>query len=57
MLVCDCGGGTVDITTYVVFTTKPLQFEELCEGIGMAVDIHHISANDSRWEMRFHIHR
>ncbi|KAF8848716.1 Hsp70 family protein-like protein [Acephala macrosclerotiorum] len=34
VLVCDCGGGTVDITTYVVFTTDPLQFEELCEGIG-----------------------
>jgi hypothetical protein len=35
ILVCDCGGGTVDITTYAVFTTDPLQFEELCEGIGM----------------------
>ncbi|CZR66898.1 related to hsp70 protein [Phialocephala subalpina] len=34
VLVCDCGGGTVDITTYVVFTTTPLQFEELCAKCG-----------------------
>uniref|UniRef100_A0A093VJ31 Heat shock 70 kDa protein 12B n=1 Tax=Talaromyces marneffei PM1 TaxID=1077442 RepID=A0A093VJ31_TALMA len=35
VLVCDCGGGTVDITTYLVTETKPtLAFEELCTGIG-----------------------
>lgn len=37
VLVCDCGGGTVDITTYSIFTTKPLQFEELCVGAGAFV--------------------
>ncbi|RAO68865.1 uncharacterized protein BHQ10_004877 [Talaromyces amestolkiae] len=35
VLVCDCGGGTVDITTYLVTETQPtLAFEELCTGIG-----------------------
>ncbi|KAL3478805.1 hypothetical protein BJX99DRAFT_223928 [Aspergillus californicus] len=35
VLVCDCGGGTVDITTYLVNQVVPgLKFEELCTGIG-----------------------
>ncbi|KAL4863291.1 hypothetical protein BDV12DRAFT_202257 [Aspergillus spectabilis] len=34
VLVCDCGGGTVDITTYLVNETTPLKFEELCAGMG-----------------------
>ncbi|KAE8364462.1 hypothetical protein BDV27DRAFT_128405 [Aspergillus caelatus] len=35
ILVCDCGGGTVDITTYLVNQVFPtLKFEELCTGIG-----------------------
>ncbi|KAL3449873.1 hypothetical protein BJX65DRAFT_305887 [Aspergillus insuetus] len=35
VLVCDCGGGTVDITTYLIQTVHPkLEFEELCTGIG-----------------------
>ncbi|OJJ02097.1 hypothetical protein ASPVEDRAFT_887752 [Aspergillus versicolor CBS 583.65] len=35
VLVCDCGGGTVDITTYLVKQVQPtLKFEELCTGIG-----------------------
>ncbi|GFF52593.1 heat shock 70 kDa protein 12A [Aspergillus udagawae] len=35
VLVCDCGGGTVDITTYLVLDVFPtLKFEELCTGIG-----------------------
>ncbi|KAL3461817.1 hypothetical protein BJX64DRAFT_260157 [Aspergillus heterothallicus] len=35
VLVCDCGGGTVDITTYLVLEASPsLRFEELCTGIG-----------------------
>ncbi|KAF7157792.1 hypothetical protein CNMCM6106_003921 [Aspergillus hiratsukae] len=35
VLVCDCGGGTVDITTYLVLEVFPrLKFEELCTGIG-----------------------
>ncbi|KAL4734478.1 actin-like ATPase domain-containing protein [Aspergillus similis] len=35
VLVCDCGGGTVDITTYLVNQVYPvLKFEELCTGIG-----------------------
>lgn len=35
VLVCDCGGGTVDITTYKISDTRPmLVFEELVEGTG-----------------------
>ncbi|TEY40660.1 hypothetical protein BOTCAL_0429g00050 [Botryotinia calthae] len=35
VLICDCGGGTVDITTYKVTSVAPkLTFEELCIGIG-----------------------
>ncbi|PYI02703.1 actin-like ATPase domain-containing protein [Aspergillus sclerotiicarbonarius CBS 121057] len=35
VLICDCGGGTVDITTYLVNQTEPaLKFEELCTGNG-----------------------
>ncbi|KAL2851693.1 hypothetical protein BJX68DRAFT_265937 [Aspergillus pseudodeflectus] len=35
VLVCDCGGGTVDITTYLIQAVHPkLEFEELCTGIG-----------------------
>jgi molecular chaperone DnaK (HSP70) len=35
ILVCDCGGGTVDITSYRIKQLTPaLQFEEIVEGIG-----------------------
>ncbi|THV49368.1 hypothetical protein BGAL_0198g00060 [Botrytis galanthina] len=35
ILVCDCGGGTVDITTYTVTAITPkLTFDELCIGTG-----------------------
>lgn len=34
-LVCDCGGGTVDINTYKIIDTSPnLEFDELCTGKG-----------------------
>ncbi|KAH8804545.1 Hsp70 family protein-like protein [Xylogone sp. PMI_703] len=35
ILICDCGGGTVDITTYTITQVHPtLTFDELCVGIG-----------------------
>lgn len=35
VLICDCGGGTVDITTYRITATEPaLTFDELVVGIG-----------------------
>ena len=35
MLVCDCGGGTVDITTYNIVDVSPrLEFDEICVGVG-----------------------
>ncbi|KAK7514986.1 uncharacterized protein IWZ02DRAFT_372593 [Phyllosticta citriasiana] len=34
-MVCDCGGGTVDLTTYVVQYCKPeFKFQEVCAGEG-----------------------
>lgn len=42
ILVCDAGGGTVDITTYTIVETTPsLVFDEICVGIGM--DAPHLS--------------
>lgn len=38
ILVCDAGGGTVDISTYkIVATTPSLVFDEICVGIGKYV--------------------
>ncbi|KAK0654927.1 hypothetical protein B0T16DRAFT_432585 [Cercophora newfieldiana] len=35
ILVLDCGGGTVDITTYTIQKTEPIiEFEEICVGAG-----------------------
>ncbi|OQE25757.1 hypothetical protein PENFLA_c008G01281 [Penicillium flavigenum] len=34
LIVCDAGGGTVDIITYRVKQTNPLRFEEATKGIG-----------------------
>ncbi|TVY34708.1 Chaperone protein DnaK [Lachnellula subtilissima] len=35
ILICDCGGGTVDITTYMITQVVPhLEFEELHIGVG-----------------------
>jgi hypothetical protein len=34
ILICDCGGGTVDITTYSIVSTSPLRFNEILVGTG-----------------------
>ncbi|CAD6443798.1 624210e6-67c0-4aa9-a834-c00eb6265fbf [Sclerotinia trifoliorum] len=35
IMICDCGGGTVDITTYTITSVVPkLKFKELCIGTG-----------------------
>ncbi|TAQ85429.1 hypothetical protein B7494_g6250 [Chlorociboria aeruginascens] len=35
ILICDCGGGTVDVTTYTITEVTPrLDFDELCIGVG-----------------------
>ncbi|KAK0647227.1 Chaperone protein DnaK [Lasiodiplodia hormozganensis] len=50
VLICDCGGGTVDITTYTVLATRPkLQFEELCIGVGGKCGSTYIDRNFSKW--------
>ena len=34
-MIVDCGGGTVDITTYVISQIHPtLEFDELLAGVG-----------------------
>ena len=38
VLICDCGGGTVDLTTYLIKSTTPkLEFEELAVGQGAKI--------------------
>ncbi|KAF7862563.1 hypothetical protein EAF04_007436 [Stromatinia cepivora] len=35
IMICDCGGGTVDITTYTITSVVPkIEFKELCIGTG-----------------------
>ncbi|KAF7932504.1 uncharacterized protein EAE98_003803 [Botrytis deweyae] len=46
ILICDCGGGTVDITTYKIIQVQPyLSFDELCVGIGGKCGSTHIDRN------------
>ncbi|KAF9629605.1 putative hsp70 family protein [Lasiodiplodia theobromae] len=50
VLVCDCGGGTVDITTYCIEQVAPkLQFKELCVGIGGKCGSTAIDRNFNQW--------
>lgn len=35
-LICDMGGGTVDLICYKIMKLDPLQLEEACVGEGMA---------------------
>ncbi|KIX10397.1 uncharacterized protein Z518_01479 [Rhinocladiella mackenziei CBS 650.93] len=34
VLVCDCGGGTIDLITYEIVRTEPLVHKEICRGSG-----------------------
>ncbi|KAK8190988.1 hsp70-like protein [Phyllosticta capitalensis] len=52
ILVCDCGGGTVDITTYRIVSVQPLQFEELCVGIGGKCGSTSIDRHFNNWMKR-----
>lgn len=50
VLVCDCGGGTVDLTTYLVKRTEPsLDFEELAVGQGGKVGSTYIDRQFHLW--------
>lgn len=50
VLVCDCGGGTVDITTYTILETTPrLQFQEVCVGAGAKCGSTYIDRNFNTW--------
>ncbi|KFZ02938.1 hypothetical protein V502_11372 [Pseudogymnoascus sp. VKM F-4520 (FW-2644)] len=46
ILICDCGGGTVDVTTYTITQVRPyLSFNELCVGVGGKCGSTHIDRN------------
>jgi molecular chaperone DnaK (HSP70) len=49
VMICDCGGGTVDITTYVVTNMNPLQFDEAIAGIGGKCGSTYIDRNFHVW--------
>ncbi|TID18547.1 heat shock 70 kDa protein 12A [Venturia nashicola] len=50
ILVCDCGGGTVDINTYIIKSTQPhLEFEELVTGLGGKVGSTFIDRQFHHW--------
>ncbi|KAK4554470.1 hypothetical protein LTR86_008324 [Recurvomyces mirabilis] len=46
IMICDCGGGTVDITTYMITDTTPrLEFREVCVGIGAKCGATYVDRN------------
>jgi hypothetical protein len=49
IVICDCGGGTVDIITYLVKNTEPLEFDELVVGTGGKCGSTFIDRNLHRW--------
>jgi hypothetical protein len=49
IVICDCGGGTVDIITYLVKNTEPLEFDELVVGTGGKCGSTFIDRNFHRW--------
>ncbi|KAJ6024300.1 hypothetical protein N7540_005097 [Penicillium herquei] len=53
ILICDCGGGTVDIITYLVNQTSPeFKFEELLVGTGGKCGSTFIDRNFHNWMAR-----
>lgn len=50
ILICDCGGGTVDIVTYKVTQLKPiLRFEEILKGTGEKCGSTYIDREFYKW--------
>lgn len=50
ILICDCGGGTVDITSYKIMAVYPkLQFDELIEGVGGKCGSTYVDREFHRW--------
>ena len=53
VLICDCGGGTVDIVTYkVALKDGRLQFEELLVGAGAMCGSTFIDRNFNDWMIK-----
>jgi hypothetical protein len=50
VLICDCGGGTVDITTYQITSVSPtLEFEEMLVGTGGKFGSTYIDREFLKW--------
>ncbi|KAJ6155810.1 hypothetical protein N7470_006376 [Penicillium chermesinum] len=50
VLICDCGGGTVDIVTYLITQVQPVfKFEEVLIGTGGKCGSSYIDRNFHRW--------
>jgi molecular chaperone DnaK (HSP70) len=49
VLICDCGGGTVDITTYAIKSVSPLKFKELVAGAGGKCGSTYIDRHFFQW--------
>ena len=60
ILICDCGGGTVDITTYEITATSPkLVFKELLVGTGNPVSSAiplRVLLTFCRWQVWLYLH-
>lgn len=53
ILICDCGGGTVDITSYKVTQMTPkLKFEEIVEGTGGKCGSTYIDREFHQWMVK-----
>lgn len=60
IMICDCGGGTVDITSYEITETTPkLVFKELLVGTGLflpSLVMTYLILIVCRWQMRLYLH-
>ncbi|KAJ5176311.1 uncharacterized protein N7482_002188 [Penicillium canariense] len=53
ILICDCGGGTVDIVTYLIKQVRPdLRFEELLVGTGDKCGSTYIDREFHKWMLK-----
>ncbi|KAK7539874.1 uncharacterized protein J3D65DRAFT_550985 [Phyllosticta citribraziliensis] len=51
-MVCDCGGGTVDVVTYIIKSFNPPEFDEACQGDGGQFGASFIDRNFDQWMTR-----
>ncbi|KAH8705851.1 hypothetical protein BGW36DRAFT_354243 [Talaromyces proteolyticus] len=49
LIICDCGGGTVDVITYIITDTGPFRFDELIAGAGGKCGSTFVDRNFHKW--------